>query len=248
MVNKMIDVKFTEQICTIQFYRPKANNTINRQMVEELFEVIEECEKKVKIVVFEGNENYFCFGADFNSGEDNQFSKGKTLYDLWLKIAKAPFIAVSHIIGRVNAGGMGFVACSDIAIAGKRATFSLSELLFGLYPAMVIPFLIRRIGFQHTNYMTLMTKPFSSEEALRLGLVDSVNENSKLILGQHIARLKNIPADGIRGYKQYANLCYEQLYLLKDIAIEKNQSIFSSELVMERIRRYTTEGIYPWEV
>nr|WP_269820011.1 enoyl-CoA hydratase-related protein [Bacillus velezensis] len=42
--------------------------------------------------------------------------------------------------GVANAGGIGFVAASDIVIADDTAVFSLSELLFGLFPAMVLPF------------------------------------------------------------------------------------------------------------
>lgn len=248
MEYKTIAVKYSESVATIQFQRKDEKNTINQQMVAELFDAINECENQVKIVVFEGDEDYFCFGADLNSEEENQFPEGRTLYDLWLKLAKAPFLTISHITGKTNAGGIGFIACSDIAIANTTATFSLSELLFGLYPAMVMPFLIRRIGFQHMNYMTLMTRPFSAEEALQFGLVDSIQENSRLALGKHIARLRNLPEDGIRTYKQYANLCYDQLTVQRDQAVKRNQSIFSSELVLERIKKFTKEGIYPWEV
>ncbi len=62
------------------------------------------------------------------------------LYDLWLRLATGPFITISHVRGRVNAGGIGFVATSDIVLAERSAQFSLSELLFGVFPARYFPF------------------------------------------------------------------------------------------------------------
>jgi len=62
---------------------------------------------------------------------------------LWLRLATVRTVTISHVRGKANAGGIGFVAASDIVLADETAQFSLSELLFGLYPACVLPFLIR---------------------------------------------------------------------------------------------------------
>lgn len=47
-------VGFDADICTIQIHRPQANNTINNQLIRELREVLEECERDAKVVVLEG--------------------------------------------------------------------------------------------------------------------------------------------------------------------------------------------------
>jgi polyketide biosynthesis enoyl-CoA hydratase PksH len=88
---------------------------------------------------------------------------------------------MSHVRGTSNAGGTGFVAASDIVIADNTAQFSLSELLFGLYPACVLPFLTKRIGFRKAHYLTLMTNPISVQQANAWNLVDAYEENSSLI-------------------------------------------------------------------
>lgn len=95
------------------------------------------------------------------------------MYDLWLRLATGPYVTISHVRGKANAGGLGFVAASDIVLANETAQFSLSELLFGLYPACVLLFLIRRIGFQRAHYFTLMTQPISAKQACEWGLVDA---------------------------------------------------------------------------
>src|SRR5207248_3090020 len=125
------------------------------------------------------------------------------LYELWLQIATAPFVTVAHLRGKTNAGGVGFVAACDIALADATATFSLSELLFGVYPACVMPFLIRRIGFQRAHYLTLMTQPIAVEQAHRWGLVDAYETQSDGLLRKHLLRLRCLSKVAIRRYKGY---------------------------------------------
>ena len=148
---KTIKVKFQESICFIQLYRPEANNTINKCMIEELTEVLEQCEKDISIIVLEGLPEIFCFGADFKEIHHEMDSgilreqNPESLYDLWLKLTTGPYITIAHVRGRANAGGVGFAAACNIVIADKSGSFSLSELLFGLLPACVFPFLICNI-------------------------------------------------------------------------------------------------------
>lgn len=95
----------------------------------------------------------------------DQVYRPDLLYDLWLKMMNGPFITISHVRGTTNAGGFGFVAASDIVIADETAIFNLSELLFGLFPAMVLPFLTGKIGDQRAHYLTLKTNSICKASA-----------------------------------------------------------------------------------
>lgn len=154
-----IKVKVVREVCFIEFNRLDAKNTINEQMIDEMNQVFDLYENECKIIVFQGNKEFFCFGADFNvisdeAVQDNpkEQNPGK-LYDVWNRMIKSSCITIAHVQGAVNAGGMGFVSACDIVIASENAKFSLSELIFGLMPAMVIPFAIRKIGFGKVNYL-----------------------------------------------------------------------------------------------
>ena len=105
--------------------------------------------------------------------------------------------------GMANGGGVGFVAASDIVLADETAQFGLSELLFGLFPACVLPFLIRRIGFQKAHYLTLMTQPISAQQAQTWGLVDACAKRSDSLLRKHLLRLSRLSKASIRRYKKY---------------------------------------------
>lgn len=248
-----IKVRFQEPICFLQFHRPEANNTISDVLIEECREVLALCEENITIVVLEGLPEVFCFGADFHGmhakmvGGQQSEQGAESVYDLWLKLATGPYITVSHVRGKANAGGLGFVAASDIVLADRTAQFSLSELLFGLFPACVLPFLIRRIGFQKAHYFTLMTWPISAQQAHAWGLVDAYNAQSDTVLRQHLLRLRRLTKTGIIRYKRYLNKLPESLLQCKSLAVAAHQELFSDPKNIQGISRYIETGQFPWE-
>lgn len=204
-------------------------------------------------MVLEGLLEVFCSGADFQgihqkiNTEDYTQSGSEPLYRLWLRLATGPYVTISHVRGRVNAGGIGFVAASDIVIADSTARFSLSELLFGLFPACVLPLLIRRVGVQRGHYLTLITWPVDVQHAYEWGLVDAYDTNSDMLIRKHIRRLTCLSKSGIYRYKNYMNLLSDTLYQYKPLAVEANKEMIVNPDNLEQIYRYVETGRFPWE-
>jgi polyketide biosynthesis enoyl-CoA hydratase PksH len=253
MSYRTIKVETTGTVCRIRLDRPEAKNSINELLITELLDALDRHQESVTVVVLEGQPDYFCSGADFRelttaaaAGEQVERSP-ELLYELFLRLATGPFVTVSHVRGVANAGGVGLVAASDIVIADDTARFSLSELLFGLYPACVLPFLIRRCGFQESHYMTLMTMPFDATVAAASGLVDATGVNSDALLRRHLTRLECLPKVGIARYKRYIHALDDSLTAARPTALAGNRKVFSDERNLTLIRRYTEEGIFPWE-
>ncbi len=248
-----IEVRTRENICFVRFISDSQKNCISDSMIAELGVILDEYEESCNVIVLEGNESYFCFGADFDAIGKRVLDGVKTkenpasLFDLWNRMVNSPSIILSHVQGSVNAGGMGFVSASDIVIASNQATFSLSELLFGLMPAMVLPFLIRRVGYSKANYLAMTTKGISSETAYEWGLADVCSNHSTVLLRQTIARLAKIPKDGIRRYKRYCNSLNPITEEQRKRAIEANLEVFSDPVNIRRIANFSERGIYPWE-
>jgi len=248
-----LKVRLDEQICFIQIHRPDDNNTINDQLVMDFKDIIEKCKKNSAIIVLEGLPKVFCFGADFK-GMHTAITQGKpalqdpgAMYDIWKELATGPFITIAHVRGKVNAGGIGFAAACDLVLADQTAVFSLSELLFGVFPACVLPFLIKRIGFQKAHYITLMTQPISVEKAHSWGLVDAYEEQSENLLRKHLLRLRLLSKTAITSYKSYLNKLHKSLEEAKDTAITANLQIFSDPSNLEKIVKYVETGQFPWE-
>jgi polyketide biosynthesis enoyl-CoA hydratase PksH len=249
-----IRVRFEDDVWFIQIHRPEANNAINDCLIEELSEVISLCRDSAKIIVLEGMPEVFCFGADFKEIQKNfenkelhQQQNPEPLYNLWLQLAFGPFITIAHVQGKTNAGGVGFVAACDVVLCDEKAVFSLSELLFGLMPACVLPFLIRRMGFSRANYMTLMTQPITAKQAQEWGLVDACEEKSDNLLRKYLLRLRRLSKTGISAYKRYLSALDEALVKSKPKALEANIEVFSNQDNLEKIVRYVKTGQFPWE-
>lgn len=246
-------VRFDDDIAYLQIHRPDANNAINDQLIAEFTLAMDECDARAKIVVIEGLPEVFCFGADFAElqkrfdGEGALEQDPKPMYDLWRRLATGPFVSVAHVRGKANAGGIGFVAACDIVLANSAAVFSLSELLFGLMPACVLPFLVRRIGVAKANYMTLSTQPIAVQVAHEWGLVDAYEENSENLLRKNLLRLRRLNKKSVARYKNYMVAIEASLEAAEPKALAANHDVFSDVENLQRISRYVKTGQFPWE-
>ena len=87
------------------------------------------------------------------------------------ELNRLPFLVVGRINGPAYGGGLGLIACCDIAIGVESATFSLSEVTLGLIPATISPYVVKRLGESNTRRVMLNAKRFSAKEAVQLGLL-----------------------------------------------------------------------------
>lgn len=249
-----LKVRFQDDVCFVQIHRPEANNTINDRLIAEFNALLDQHQARIRIVVLEGLPEVFCFGADFKAlqqdiarGVDGPLFDPAPMYDLWLRLATGPFVSVAHVRGAANAGGIGFVAACDIVLCDQSASFGLSELLFGLMPACVLPFLIRRIGPAKANTMTLLTEPVPAQTALDWGLVDEMSADSVNLLRRKLLRLRRLPASGIQRYKRYMDGWSGDLVQARPRAVAANVEVFSDPDNLAKIARYVSTGAFPWE-
>jgi polyketide biosynthesis enoyl-CoA hydratase PksH len=248
-----VQARVEDGICFLTLHRPEASNAINRQMIDDCQRVVEDCEGRVTILVLQGLPDVFSIGADFAGLNQDVAATGEPdddparLYHLWLGLANAPFVTIAHVRGRANAGGVGFATACDVVLASDDAQFSLSELLFGLFPACVMPFLIRRVGLQRAHYLTLMTRPIDVKQALAWGLVDASGENSDRLLHVHLRRLKYVSGAAIAEYKAYMATFNRLLSESYAPAVQANRKMFSNPETLDGIRRYVATGRFPWD-
>jgi methylglutaconyl-CoA hydratase len=95
-------------------------------------------------------------------------------------ISALPKPAVARVQGPAYGGGVGLVACCDIAVGSHAAAFSLSEVRLGLIPAVISPHVIAAIGERQARRYFLTAERFDAAEALRIGLLHAVVEEAQL--------------------------------------------------------------------
>jgi polyketide biosynthesis enoyl-CoA hydratase PksH len=240
------------------FNRVLKRNSISDELLFELNELMNKLEKNdaCKSIVLEGQEGFFCTGMDFEEAVKNSHElktadekqKASSLYmDTLKRFSLCEKVIISKVDGQVMAGGIGVVAASDLVIATPRSTFTLSEALWGLLPACVTPFLIRRVGFQHAYRMTLTTMSVAAQEAFRFGLVDEITENPDDSLRKMSLRLKRVKPATIGKMKRYFRDMWILHENMENRAVSELSGLLGDAAVQANLNRFVSSGRFPWE-
>jgi methylglutaconyl-CoA hydratase len=164
----------------ITMNRPERHNAFDDALIAELTESLRsmEAEDGIRVVVLSGAGKSFSAGADLNwmkrmagfSKEENQ-RDAMGLGALMRTLAHLRKPTVARVHGAAYGGGVGLVACCDVAVASQAATFALSEAKLGLIPAVISPYVVSAIGERAARRYFLTAERFDAAEAWRLGLV-----------------------------------------------------------------------------
>jgi enoyl-CoA hydratase/carnithine racemase len=137
----------------------------------------------VRAILLRSNGPSFCLGMDLARWAANpspaaaaEAEKGIALYaGVLANIFSAPLPVICLVEGEVKAGGVGLVCACDIVVAGDQAAFELGEVIFGLIPANVLPYMLSlRMPPQKARYLVMSSRRLSAAEALTVNLVDEV--------------------------------------------------------------------------
>ncbi|MDQ3379719.1 MAG: enoyl-CoA hydratase-related protein [Actinomycetota bacterium] len=163
--------------------RPDRRNAFDAGLIAELTEAFTDV-GDARVVVLAGDGPSFCAGADVEwqrasidlSYEEN-VEDAMRLYRLLEAIDTCPAPVVCLVHGYALGGGSGLVACADIAVAHPEAVFGFTEVRLGIIPAVISPFVLRKIGSAARRYF-LTGERFGADVALEIGLVSEVSEDT----------------------------------------------------------------------
>jgi len=171
----MLQFKADGRIGEIVINRPDAGNAFTGEMARQLGEIMREVAQSADVVTIRGE------GDDFTIGRDRHEPKSGSPYDAFRQISAAnaaiaafPGIVVSEVRGRAFGFGVGLVMRSDIAFASENAQFRLDEVEHGIPPMFIMEAMAGYLAPKHALEMVLSGRQLGAEEALRIGLVSSV--------------------------------------------------------------------------
>lgn len=163
--------------------RPEVRNALSAELMLGAKQALDEAnaDSSVRSIVVTGAGSAFSAGADLNEMKamrDASFAENVEnalrISDVFHAIAASPKPVVARVNGPAVAGALGIVSACDVAIAVAGVSFAFTEVRLGIAPAMISPFVIRRIGPALAQRLFLTGERFSAEEAARIGLVDEV--------------------------------------------------------------------------
>ena len=184
-----LDVDVRNHVGLVALNRPELHNAFNETLIAELTTVLQalDADSSVRAVVLTGHGKSFCAGADLNwmkkmagygAAENLADAQGLALMLRTLNGLSKPTMAC--VRGAAFGGGVGLVACCDIAVAAQDAVFALSEAKLGLIPATISPYVIEAIGARQARRYFLTAERFTAAEGFRIGLVHDIVPASEL--------------------------------------------------------------------
>ncbi len=170
-------------VARLRMTRPLVHNAFDAELIGELTAALEQVadDADVRVLVLEAEGASFSAGADLNwmrgmaaASEEANRTDSLALARLMRTLDELPKPTIARVQGAAFGGGVGLVACCDIAIAAGRAKFGLTESRLGLLPAVISPYVIAAIGPRQARRYFATAEIFDAAEAMRIGLLHQV--------------------------------------------------------------------------
>ena len=196
----LVKVEIDDCIARVTLARSEKYNALNVQMITELIEVFTWTAKNsvgvtgklvsddgtpyLRVLVLSGEGKHFCAGADINmmrdaganTPEENR-RDSERLDSLFNGLWAHPCFTIGKIQGVALGGGAGLIACLDHVICDSRVKIALSEGKLGILPAVIGPYVYRRMGSANFRRHAMLAGRMDTSEALRIGMIDCIDDS-----------------------------------------------------------------------
>ncbi len=170
-------------VARLRLNRPELHNAFDAMLIAALTGALEAVARddSVRVVVLEGEGASFSAGADLNwmrgmaaASEADNRDDALALARLMRTLDELPKPTIARVHGAAFGGGVGLVACCDIALGAPEAKFGLTESKLGLLPAVISPYVIDAIGPRQARRWFATAELFDAATALEIGLLHAV--------------------------------------------------------------------------
>lgn len=178
--NILLDSK--EGIATITFNRPKALNALNRALLGELSDALDDIagDEEIRVLILTGaGDKAFVAGADISELATFDALQGKVFarqgQQVFAKLQELSIPVIAAVNGFALGGGSEIALACDFIYASENAKFGLPEITLGLIPGFGgTQRLPRLIGPNRAKEMIYTGKMISAAEAQSIGMVNRV--------------------------------------------------------------------------
>jgi enoyl-CoA hydratase/carnithine racemase len=240
-------------VARIQLSAPDSGNALDRQMVEAITASVDRAnsDETCRVIVISASGSDFCKGMDFEAfldGSSDIRARGEAYAQCLSSISNSAKPVIACVEGNVTGGGVGLAAACDMVLALDRTVFTLPEVLIGMIPAVITPFLMRRMSAARVKYLTLSSRPLDANEAKTFGLVDEVvSGDMDDVLNMQLRRLFCSSPAALSEAKGYFNRLHgDDLQREIRIALDQFESWVAQPQVREGVRTFAEGFAPPW--
>ena len=194
---RMVSLTIEGAQANLTLTRSDKFNAMNVDMIQELITVLEWTAERsagrqdalhdangtpyLRTLVLRGKGKHFCAGADINmmrdaganTPEENR-ADSERLDRLFNGLWAHPCFTVGAVQGVALGGGAGLIACCDYVVATQNIRIALSEGKLGILPAVIGPYVYRRLGSATFRRLAMQASRVRGEEALRVGFIEAL--------------------------------------------------------------------------
>lgn len=184
-----------------------SNYTLNKDLLNHIKAAVALSES-AKIIIIRGSRELFCKGMDLEEIVNSNFTSQDIMEKLQIfretmaLLTSCSIPIISLVEGNVYGGGLSIVCAADVVIMGKHVEISLPETIMGIIPAMIFPYITKRLSFAKAKALTLGARPLNSSESFALGLADEIAEDTEALLIKFIKRLSHVDATACKEFKK----------------------------------------------
>lgn len=184
-----LEVAQRDGVRMVGLARPRIHNAFDEVLIAELTEAFRQADEDpaVRAVLLHASGPSFCAGADLEwmrrvagYGRAENLADAHALAAMLSAIATCGKPTLARVQGNAFGGGVGLIACCDIAIGSSEAIFALSEVKLGIIPATIGPYVLAAIGARQARRYFVSGERFDAAEAQRIGLLHEVVAPSSL--------------------------------------------------------------------
>jgi methylglutaconyl-CoA hydratase len=257
-MSEIVLYEIKNRVAYITLNRAEKRNALNPDLVNALQNYFTQAanDESVKIIVLKANGKVFSAGADLEylkqlqqfSFEDN-LADSKQLAKLFETIYTHPKVIIAQVQGSAIAGGCGLATVCDFTFAVAEAQFGYTEVKIGFIPAIVMVFLLRKIGEIRAKELTLTGKLISAQEAREMGLIHlvvSTTEIEEAVYNFAEELCRNASSESLKRTKQMIAKLSPDLQVSLNYAAQINAEMRSTEDCKKGISAFLNKEQVNW--
>jgi enoyl-CoA hydratase len=209
MDNRLVEYTVEGQVARLTLNSPHNRNALSSTLVSQLHQGLRDAaaDPAVRVAVLGHTGGTFCAGADLSQGSAHSdpaeatAQRSREMAALLRAIVEAPLPVIVAVDGHVRAGGMGLVAAADIAVAGPRSTFALTEVRIGVAPAIISLTLLPKLSARAAARYSLTGETFDAATAASIGLITVAADDVEAALAALLADIGRGSPQGLAASK-----------------------------------------------
>lgn len=200
-MSDLASLTISGKVATLTLNRPAARNALSVELLRDLHERLDDLAptQGVSVLVLAGTPPAFCAGMDLKAIMHDATAPGVLLHslaDFTLRVRKLPQVTVAKVLGAGIGGGCGLACVCDLAITHADSKMGYPEVDMGVCPAVVAPWLVRKIGPGRARRVLLSGGTMTGRQAFDMGMVDTLVETREELDGGCEAMVQRLASGG----------------------------------------------------